>query len=674
MATALYNRYRPRTFAEVVGQTQVTDALAQALRSDRAMHHAYLFSGPRGCGKTSSARILAASLNCVNGPTPEPCGVCEQCVSIRSGTSVDVVEIDAASHGLVEDTRDLRERAAFMPASGRFRVFIVDEAHMITTQGFNALLKIVEEPPEYVVFVFATTDPDKVLSTIKSRTFHYQFGLVPPRILEAHLTNICAQEGVNVDPAVLPLVVRVAEGSVRDSLSVLDQLLAGADESGLSYAVAAGRLGLTDALLLDEMLDGLARREAATVFGVVQRVVEAGQDPRRFTLDLLERLRDLLLLEAVPDAPDRGMLDACPADQLDRMRSQAARLGAAELSRAADVTHTALVDMRGTSTPRMVLELLCARILLPGASGDGSSLLVRLDRIERRLQAGGPPTGNAAPSATPVSAPSATPPQQPPARPAPAPAAARPAQMSRPETAGQEAPAPRAETPAARAQTPAPRAQTPAPRAETPAPRADAASAWPEPARPQGVAAAVPAAPAEQAAPPIVAPTVPTAAGTIDVNGLRGMWPQILESVKVMQGGRTPHALLAQHAEIAAVEGQTVTLSFLNPSPGRLFSTNGVHVEKLEEALTAQLGGKWRVKVGSAPSPPRGGAAASPAPEPAQAPSGAGFAPGDEPEPEDDEPTDGPVETEPRRRGEDLAVDLLKAHMGGTVIGELDNV
>ena len=240
MATALYNRYRPRTFAEVVGQSQVTDALAQALRSGR-IHHAYLFSGPRGCGKTSSARILAASLNCVDGPTPEPCGVCEQCVSIRSGTSVDVVEIDAASHGLVEDTRDLRERAAFMPASGRFRVFVVDEAHMITTQGFNALLKIVEEPPEYVVFVFATTDPDKVLSTIRSRTFHYQFGLVPPRILESHLTSICAQEGVTVEAAVLPLVVRVAEGSVRDSLSVLDQLLAGADESGLSYAVAAGR-------------------------------------------------------------------------------------------------------------------------------------------------------------------------------------------------------------------------------------------------------------------------------------------------------------------------------------------------------------------------------------------------------------------------------------------------
>lgn len=387
MATALYNRYRPRTFAEVVGQGHVTDALQQALRSGR-LHHAYLFSGPRGCGKTSSARILAASLNCIHGPTPEPCGVCEQCTSIRTGSSIDVVEIDAASHGLVEDTRDLRERAAFMPASGRYRVFVIDEAHMITPQGFNALLKIVEEPPPYVVFVFATTDPDRVLATIRSRTFHYQFGLVPPRVLEEHLAHVCREEGVTVESTVLPLVVRVAEGSVRDSLSVLDQLLAGVGDGGLTYAVAVARLGLTDALLLDGVVDALAARDAAGLFGVVERVVGSGQDPRRFATDLLERLRDLVLLEAVPDARERGMLDLVPADQLVRMSAQAARMGAAELSRGADVVHAALIDMRGTTTPRLVLELLCARILLPAAASDPASVLVRLDRLERRLTLG----------------------------------------------------------------------------------------------------------------------------------------------------------------------------------------------------------------------------------------------------------------------------------------------
>ncbi|HVU74246.1 MAG TPA: DNA polymerase III subunit gamma and tau, partial [Mycobacteriales bacterium] len=384
MAAALYNRYRPRTFAEVVGQTQVTDALQQALRSGR-LHHAYLFSGPRGCGKTSSARILAASLNCVKGPTPEPCGECDHCVAIRSGTSVDVVEIDAASHGGVDDARDLRERAAFTPASARYRLFIVDEAHMITKEGFNALLKVVEEPPEHVVFVFATTDPDKVLQTIRSRTFHYPFGLVPPAQLAQHLHNICEQEGVTVEPAVIPLVVRVAEGSVRDSLSVLDQLLAGVDDGGLSYAVAVARLGLTDAFLLDEALDALGDRSGAALFSVVERVLGSGADPRRFTEDLLERLRDLVLLDAVPDASDRGLLDLVPADQLERMRAQAARLGAVELSRAADVVHAALVEMRGITAPRLALELLCARLLLPGAATDTSSLLVRLERLERRL-------------------------------------------------------------------------------------------------------------------------------------------------------------------------------------------------------------------------------------------------------------------------------------------------
>ncbi|HMA47736.1 MAG TPA: DNA polymerase III subunit gamma and tau, partial [Frankiaceae bacterium] len=392
MSTALYNRYRPATFAQVVGQEHVTDALRQALRTGR-LHHAYLFSGPRGCGKTSCARILAASLNCVHGPTPEPCGRCEQCLAIRAGSSMDVIEIDAASHGLVDDARDLRERAFFAPASARYKVYVVDEAHMVTAAAFNALLKVVEEPPPYLKFVFATTEPDKVIPTIRSRTHHYAFRLVPPTVLRDHLARVCAAEGVDVDPAVLPLVVRAGAGSMRDALSVLDQLVAGAGTEGLRYDTAVALLGLTDGVLLDDAVDALAARDGATLFAVVDRVVSSGHDPRRFATDLLERLRDLIVLDAVPDAPARGLLEACPPDQLERMRGQAARLGAAELSRAADVVHTGLVEMRGTMSPRLLLEIVLARALLPGAGADPSALLVRLERLERRavLTAGAEP-------------------------------------------------------------------------------------------------------------------------------------------------------------------------------------------------------------------------------------------------------------------------------------------
>ena len=385
MALALYRKYRPATFAEVVGQEHVTEPLRTALAAGR-INHAYLFSGPRGCGKTSSARILARSLNCVQGPTPDPCGVCESCIALapEGPGSLDVVELDAASHGGVDDTRELRDRAFYMPAQSRYRVFIIDEAHMVTTQGFNALLKIVEEPPEHLVFIFATTEPDKVLTTIRSRTHHYPFRLIPPATLRALLEKLCTEEGVTVAPAVFPLVIRAGGGSARDSLSVLDQLLAGAGPEGVTYAEAVALLGVTDAALLDEMVDALAAGDGAAVFGAVDKVVEAGHDPRRFAADLLQRLRDLVILAQVPTAAATGLIDA-PEDQLAAMVAQAERLGAATAARFAELLHTGLIEMRGTTTPRLTLELMCARMLLPAATlGDGA-LLQRLERMERRL-------------------------------------------------------------------------------------------------------------------------------------------------------------------------------------------------------------------------------------------------------------------------------------------------
>ncbi len=397
---ALYRKYRPATFAEVRGQDHVTGPLRQALRTGR-VSHAYLFSGPRGCGKTSSARILARSLNCVKGPTPDPCGVCDSCVALApSGPgSIDVIEIDAASHGGVDDARELRERAFYTPVSGRFKVYIIDEAHMVTQQGFNALLKLVEEPPPHLKFIFATTEPDKVIPTIRSRTHHYPFRLVPPSALRELMQDILRNENVPFEDAVLPLVARAGAGSVRDSLSVLDQLLAGSDESGLRYDRAVALLGYTDAVLLDEVTDAFAAGDGATVFRVVNRVIEGGHEPRRFAADLLDRLRDLIVLAAVPDAAGTGLLDL-PPDRAERMAAQAARFGQAALTRAAEIVSAGLDQMRGATSPRLLLELTCAQVLLPAAATDAASLLARLERLER-----------AAPAAR---ADSAAPPQSPP--------------------------------------------------------------------------------------------------------------------------------------------------------------------------------------------------------------------------------------------------------------------
>ncbi|GBE68027.1 DNA polymerase III subunit gamma/tau [Mycobacterium sp. MFM001] len=422
---ALYRKYRPATFAEVVGQEHVTEPLSTALASGR-INHAYLFSGPRGCGKTSSARILARSLNCAEGPTATPCGVCESCVALAPNGpgSIDVVELDAASHGGVDDTRELRDRAFYAPAQSRYRVFIVDEAHMVTTAGFNALLKIVEEPPEHLIFVFATTEPEKVLPTIRSRTHHYPFRLLPPRTMRTLIERICEQEGVVVDEAVYPLVIRAGGGSPRDTLSVLDQLLAGADGNHVGYQRALGLLGATDVALIDDAVDALAAGDAAALFGAVESVIDAGHDPRRFATDLLERFRDLLVLQAVPDAAARGVVDA-PEDVLDRMRDQSARLGAATLTRYAEVVQAGLGEMRGATAPRLLLEVICARLLLPSASDTEAALLQRVERIETRLDMSIPAA--AAPQQRPAPQPKPPEPQRDPApEPVPAPTSGEP--------------------------------------------------------------------------------------------------------------------------------------------------------------------------------------------------------------------------------------------------------
>ncbi|OZM73334.1 DNA polymerase III subunit gamma/tau [Amycolatopsis antarctica] len=582
MALALYRKYRPAAFAEVVGQEHVTEPLRTALAAGR-INHAYLFSGPRGCGKTSSARIMARSLNCVEGPTPDPCGKCDSCRALapEGSGSVDVTELDAASHGGVDDARELRDRAFYAPAEARYRVFIIDEAHMVTTQGFNALLKIVEEPPEHLIFIFATTEPDKVLPTIRSRTHHYPFRLIPPSAMRELLERNVEAEGVAVEPAVFPLVIRAGGGSARDTQSVLDQLLAGAGPDGVAYDRAVSLLGVTDVALIDDMVDGLAEDDASAVFGTVERLAEAGHDPRRFATDLLDRLRDLVLLRSVPDAGARGLV-AAPEEELNRMVAQAERLGAGTLTRYAEIINTGLLEMRGATAPRLLLELLCARMLLPSPTEGEAALLQRLERLERRVTVGGSaPVGDTAPAAD-----TAT--YQRPSQRAP-----QDAPQARPEPARQEAVRPEPARPEPVPETPARPVEPVVAQAEP---------AVPEPA-PSATPTGEPAAPGEQPA------------GGLDAVAIRRVWPQLLAAIRKVPGQRSTEAMLTQ-AGVHSVDGSQVTLTHsAEPLARRLSETH--NAEKIAAALHEVLGGQWQVRcVHGAP-----GAAAAPAARPApQAP------------------------------------------------------
>ena len=557
---ALYRRYRPDTFADVIGQEHVTEPLQRALANNR-VNHAYLFSGPRGCGKTTSARILARCLNCELGPRPVPCGRCRSCQDLARGApgSIDVIEIDAASHGGVDDARDLRERAFFAPVASRYKVYIVDEAHMVTTAGFNALLKLVEEPPPHVKFIFATTEPDKVIGTIRSRTHHYPFRLVPPRVLTDYLGKLCAAEGIAVEAAVLPLVVRAGAGSVRDSLSVLDQLLGGADDNGVGYRQATALLGYTPDSLLDEFVDAFAAGDAGGVFACVDKVIEVGQDPRRFAEDLLRRLRDLVIVAAVPDALSSGLVEVAP-DQAERLRSQAASLGPGELTRAAEVIAVGLTEMRGTTAPRLHLELMCARVLLPGADVDDRGVHARLDRLERRIGVTGSTEAAApAPETRPIAAPVQPPP--------PEPTAQRPEAVDGPPPTDVRGPAG---------------------------------------AESDDTALSAEATPAD-AAP----------GARLTVTDVRRLWPEVLEEVKGKR--RFTWILLSQNAQVAELRNDTLLLAMANAGARDSFGRGGSE-DVLREAIVVVLGADFKIETmvdpgaPGASAPPRTPDRAEPAP------------------------------------------------------------
>jgi DNA polymerase-3 subunit gamma/tau len=584
VVTALYRRYRPETFAEMIGQSQVTDPLRTALRTNR-VNHAYLFSGPRGCGKTTSARILARCLNCAQGPTDTPCGTCDSCVELSrdGGGSLDVVEIDAASHNGVDDARDLRERAIFAPARDRYKIFILDEAHMVTPQGFNALLKIVEEPPEHVKFIFATTEPDKVIGTIRSRTHHYPFRLIPPAQMLDYVGELCESEGVTVAPGVLPLVVRAGGGSARDTLSLLDQLMAGSEGDSVDYERAVSLLGYTHTALLDEVVDALAAGDAAAVFGSVDRVIQTGQDPRRFVDDLLERLRDLIVVAATSDgaaAVMRGM----PQDELDRMSRQAQSFGPAELSRAADLVGRALTDMSGATSPRLHLELMMARILVPAADATARGALARVERLERRIgvDPGGagavPDSGGDRSGGTPGGAGVAD------VSRAPSPAAS---QTAVPATPGAAPAGPTSRPSEPSSSSPAASSPVSSPPAASPSVSSSSAAS-------SGPADAV-ATSSGPAGP----------GGSVSLQQLKDAWPEVLERVGAVKRGAW---MVAVTATVRALDGDVLTLTFPSQHDVESFkqSNAGQGVsEVVRQAILDVLGVrvKYIAKVDGAPAP-----------------------------------------------------------------------
>jgi DNA polymerase-3 subunit gamma/tau len=507
MSLALYRKYRPSVFADVIGQEHVTVPLSNALTSGKT-HHAYLFSGPRGCGKTSSARIMARSLNCEQGPTPTPCGLCQSCKDLVANGpgSLDVIELDAATHGLVDDARDLRDKAFFAPVQSKYKIYIIDEAHQLGPGAANALLKVVEEPPPHVIFIFATTEPEKLISTIRSRTHHYPFRLVPPGTLGEHLEKICKEEGVTVAKGVIPLVVRASGGSVRDALSVLGQLLAGAGPDGVSYEIAIQLLGFTDGALLDDAVDALAARDGATLFKTVDRVIESGHDPRRFAGDLLERLRDLMIVDALEATNANSILRGLPDDQLERMRTQSTNIGAANLSRCADIASEGLTQMRGATAPRLILELICGRMLLPGGDNSEAGLLSRIERLERVENISTP-----SPSPTPAKTTAATPPAK-----------------------VEDAPKP-ADKPAAKVKETVAEVVK-----EETVGGGDSKEAFPE-------------APSQ---------SVSSANKTFDIAGLRRLWPDVIENVKKRR--RLTWSLLSASAQIVAIDENLITIGIVN--------------------------------------------------------------------------------------------------------------
>nr|WP_308422955.1 DNA polymerase III subunit gamma and tau [Microlunatus endophyticus] len=629
---ALYRRYRPDTFGAVIGQEHVTEPLQRALVNNR-VNHAYLFSGPRGCGKTTSARILARALNCEKAPVAEPCGECQSCRDLATGGpgSIDVIEIDAASHGGVDDARDLRERAFFAPVSSRYKIYIVDEAHMVTTAGFNALLKLVEEPPPHVKFIFATTEPDKVIGTIRSRTHHYPFRLVPPRVLTDYLATLCQAEGIEVENGVLPLVVRAGAGSVRDSLSVLDQLLGGASEQGVSYGQAAALLGYTPDSLLDEMLDAFAAGDSGGVFRCVDKVIEVGQDPRRFAEDLLRRIRDLVIVAAVPDALTSGLVDVAD-DQAERLSSQAASLGAGELTRAGEVIAAGLTEMRGTTAPRLHLELMCARVLLPGTDLDDRGVHARLDRLERRIgmtgtasaQPAGARTSPADSRTQPAGSASSaepTPAPQPPAGAASDSENVGPVVETDPSAGPTRSAGPAAGPGPARSAAPQPEkaAGPSADSAQSPSPGL-AETDWPTPATPgrpapepaPAEALAQPAEVAQPDAPPAAPPQGQGSQGQgsqgqgFTITDLRRLWPDVLEEVKNRR--RFTWILLSQNAQVADLTNGTLVLAMPNVGARDSFGRGGSE-DILRDALISVIGADLKIETMVDPS--AGGAVAN---------------------------------------------------------------